>query len=259
MNCKQFEKLLGKYMDGELDEASTEAMRVHSAQCGACAQEFAVLERITKSLSQTGDEPIPFGFEQRWKQTIQNVPSKRRKNTFGKLLPALATGAAAVAVVVTILATGVLAPALSTPKNISSLVAQEAQGAAAGGAVKPQASVPVSASPEQFAMMAPAPAAPDASAAQAEPVAPDASPQMKMAVQASLAALPVEVSPDTLDKLQNSFLAIDSVQINLIRNGDHLTVAITDENKNAVTSIAKSNGLDIAPQTGETYDFYSAG
>jgi hypothetical protein len=258
MDCKQFEKMLGKYMDGELGETSAEAMRSHMAQCAACAQEFAVLEKITKSFSQTEDEPLPLGFEQRWKQTIKDVPAKRKNTVFGKLLPALATGAAAVAVVVTILATGVFTPALLAPQNIALSGAQETRGTAAGGAAKSQASVADSAGSEQFAMMAPAPAAPVVPVASAESGASDASPQMKMAVQDSLAAIPFEVSPDTLDKLQNTFLAVDSIQIDFMRNGDHLTIAITDQNQKAVASIAEALGLDISPQTGETYDFYSA-
>ena len=251
-------------MDGELDEASAQAMISHIAECDACAREFAAYEKIIKGL-QTVDEPLPVGFEQRWKKAVWEGPASRRKTSFGKLMPALATGVAAVAVIGAILATGVLnKPA---PDIVSMRAVQENTGSTILEAgQESQASIAGSAETGNV-MMAPAatqppaePAAPVASAAaQAASVAASESPQMKLQAQDSTAAPPVavQVPSDTLDVLQTTFMATSSVRIEFTRSGNHLTVAITEENIDAIASIAKGAGLEIIPQIGETYDFYS--
>lgn len=277
MNCKQFEKLLGRYMDGELDEASEKAMRSHIAVCNACAREFAAFEKLANGLSQTENEPVPVGFEQRWKQVIKQASAKQRKASFGRLMPALAASVAAIAVVGALLATGVLNHA--APNTVSFRTAQDVRGSVAIGAGQASQASHTSQAGDaggskESVMMAPAPEptqAPAAGAAEPtqtdEPAAsvPSASStadiepnQMKMAVQEDTSQpIELEVSADTLDKLENSFASADSVKIEYTRDGNRLTIMVTEENQTAVASITKDAGLDISPQAGETYVFYA--
>lgn len=262
MNCKQFEKLLGRYMDGDLDHASAEAMRAHMAQCPPCAREFAMLKKITGGLSQMGDAPLPAGFEQRWKQAVRSAPSPRKKAAFGKLLPGLAAGVAAIVVISTVFASGMLNPALSA-RDLSAQPARN--GMMAGGAGKAESASLADSAEAGSAMMAPAPESqasatpelPEAAAAPAESAAPDMSAQFKMAVEEDSAVISVQVEPDTLENLETYLKTVESVYIEFTRSGSHLTITITDQNQAAVADFTKEAGLEVNPQPGETYDFYS--
>ncbi len=46
MKCHEIRKRLMLYLDGQLDQHETEAIRTHMAECGECAKEAALLSRV---------------------------------------------------------------------------------------------------------------------------------------------------------------------------------------------------------------------
>lgn len=63
MNCKNSEKLIMKYMDGELNEEEAKLLNGHITKCGECKAEFYFYDNMLKSLGNFEDVEAPAAFE----------------------------------------------------------------------------------------------------------------------------------------------------------------------------------------------------
>ena len=63
MNCVDARQLFSPWLDGELDEASAVALRLHLEGCGECSRELALWEDMSQALRQARPDVVaPSGF-----------------------------------------------------------------------------------------------------------------------------------------------------------------------------------------------------
>ncbi len=58
MDCKEFNKMVWPYLDGELQEDQSARLEDHAAHCATCARELAVQKNISRALAEMGREEI---------------------------------------------------------------------------------------------------------------------------------------------------------------------------------------------------------
>ncbi len=62
MTCQEFRSLIDAYLDGELDTASSEAMRAHLSGCRSCQEEYQDSQRLLAILKHIPDHDPPPGY-----------------------------------------------------------------------------------------------------------------------------------------------------------------------------------------------------
>lgn len=67
MNCRQFSKIIGEYVDRTLSAEAAENAKIHLSLCEKCAAQARALERTSCLLSSLDREQAPLGFEDRLK------------------------------------------------------------------------------------------------------------------------------------------------------------------------------------------------
>jgi anti-sigma factor RsiW len=78
-NCAEIRESLSASMDGELPTDKTEAVRLHVANCAACAEEQRQLERLDAALKSVLVPAESVGFDPLWRGVrarIQERPSR---------------------------------------------------------------------------------------------------------------------------------------------------------------------------------------
>lgn len=58
MDCKEFNKMVWPYLDGELQEDQSALLEDHAAHCAVCTRELAVQKNISRALAEMGQEEI---------------------------------------------------------------------------------------------------------------------------------------------------------------------------------------------------------
>lgn len=111
MLCRDSKKLLGAYVDNELDVVQSAALEEHLAVCADC-QAFVEDQRSVKGLLQQGNFrfSVPSGFYEQIRKSLE--PSPSRKLRVWPVIPAwawkLGTGAATAAALALAIALGVV-------------------------------------------------------------------------------------------------------------------------------------------------------
>lgn len=63
MDCNEAEKLIMKYLDGDLNVSEAKALNGHIANCCKCREEFYIYDSMLVNLKQLPDFEAPEGFE----------------------------------------------------------------------------------------------------------------------------------------------------------------------------------------------------
>ena len=107
MNCVDARQLFSPWLDGELDEASAVALRLHLEGCGECSRELALWEDVSQALRQAWPDAVaPLGFAggvmARIKEEAASAEPRKAKvksAAFGRWREFLAVAAAAAVLV----------------------------------------------------------------------------------------------------------------------------------------------------------------
>lgn len=124
MLCRDSKKLLGAYVDNELDVVQSAALEEHVTVCTDC-QAFVEDQRTVKGLLQQGNFrfSMPAGFYEQVRKSLELTPAKKAR--FWQITPAwtwkLATVAATAAALVLAIALGVV---LHQHSNAGQMIAQ---------------------------------------------------------------------------------------------------------------------------------------
>ncbi|HOR86617.1 MAG TPA: hypothetical protein PLL98_09040 [Bacillota bacterium] len=62
MQCKEINRLIMKYFDGNISELEKEMIIKHNDRCSCCAEEFTLLKEAIDSLSELPEIEVPTGF-----------------------------------------------------------------------------------------------------------------------------------------------------------------------------------------------------
>ena len=84
MECGEYQKLLSRLLDGELDEEKAAAARDHMTSCSTCAEFYASAFSIGSALGASLDAAIPSNLSVRVKQAVAAERNKASTN----ILPA---------------------------------------------------------------------------------------------------------------------------------------------------------------------------
>jgi anti-sigma factor RsiW len=77
-NCENIRESLGAWLDSELSQADSEAVRSHLADCSECNAERRQLEKLQRSLKSVLDlESSPIAFEPFWRGVRARINEKR--------------------------------------------------------------------------------------------------------------------------------------------------------------------------------------
>lgn len=86
--CKSIEKLIQKFLDGEISNNEREKLILHTKECEKCKKEFEGYINLFSKLKNIKEQPIPTGFESRLHYKLTNY-MYRKPLFYTKLLPAL--------------------------------------------------------------------------------------------------------------------------------------------------------------------------
>ncbi|MBM3249415.1 MAG: hypothetical protein FJZ09_01015 [Candidatus Omnitrophica bacterium] len=59
LNCKKVKKLLSRYLDGEMDEATSRELKAHLEGCVSCARELSGLNAVKNALAAKERKALP--------------------------------------------------------------------------------------------------------------------------------------------------------------------------------------------------------
>lgn len=77
MNCREFAKIVGEYVNKTLGEQDAERAQLHVASCAACAAKACELERTSKLICSLDRATAPVGFEARLRERIVARQTRR--------------------------------------------------------------------------------------------------------------------------------------------------------------------------------------
>lgn len=104
MNCRRCKSLLSDYLDDRLDEARRTDFEVHVADCGACAGELRMMQRMSAALGAEPAAAPPAGLAERLTRGALGAPTAAEAPSFlDRWIPVAWPAAAASAVAATLL------------------------------------------------------------------------------------------------------------------------------------------------------------
>lgn len=79
MTCSEFNQLLDRWIDGELDESQRAAMKEHAAQCSECREQLASAQQLRDILSHMDDDiSVPLQAQAAWRKAVREEAKKSR-------------------------------------------------------------------------------------------------------------------------------------------------------------------------------------
>jgi hypothetical protein len=91
MTCSEFDHLLDRYIDGELNEAQREEVRVHAAQCGECSEKLKAAEELRDILSHMDDDiSVPLPAQAAWRKAVREEAKRKKMKSLYAAVGAIA-------------------------------------------------------------------------------------------------------------------------------------------------------------------------
>lgn len=121
MTCSEFDHLLDRYIDGELNEAQREEVRVHAAQCGECSEKLKAAEELRDILSHMDDDiSVPLPAQAAWRKAVREEAKRRKMKSLYAAVGAIAA--------VCVLTLGISTMMQEKPVEIASVQRVETDG-----------------------------------------------------------------------------------------------------------------------------------
>ncbi len=97
MNCKKANKLINKYIDGELNESLVKEFQKHILSCKECKSAYESYVLLKNELKELSDTPLPSGFETSLHLKLAKAAQEKRVFGYRPLLNGLTAVAVAFA------------------------------------------------------------------------------------------------------------------------------------------------------------------
>lgn len=121
MTCSEFDHLLDRYIDGELNEAQREEVRGHAAQCGECSEKLKAAEELRDILSHMDDDiSVPLPAQAAWRKAVREEAKRKKMKSLYAAVGAIAA--------VCVLTLGISTMMQEKPVEIASVQRVETDG-----------------------------------------------------------------------------------------------------------------------------------